>query len=126
VAAVAALAQCLIEDLSTKLDEGIEVPSMQPWYVRENKWRSARYGMDAIIILDSHGNEQLVTDDLLALLGRLEPVAARLGCLDELMGVDTILKKGASYQRQLAVAAEHDGDLKPVVRSLVRELRDGL
>ena len=26
---------------------------MQPWHVKENKWRAARYGLDAEIILDS-------------------------------------------------------------------------
>jgi carboxylate-amine ligase len=126
VAALGALAQCLVEDLSTKLDSGETLPSMQPWFVRENKWRAARYGMEAIIIQDSHGNEQLVTDDLLALLSRLEPVADRLGCLDELMGIETMLDRGASYQRQLAVSGQNNGDLKAVVRSLVGELRDGL
>jgi carboxylate-amine ligase len=126
VASLAALAQCLIEDLSTKLDEGLEVPTMQPWFVRENKWRAARYGMEAIIIQDSHGNERLVTEDLVDILARLEPVAARLGCLEELMGVSAILDKGASYQRQLAVAEANNGSLKAVVASLVTELRDGL
>jgi carboxylate-amine ligase len=99
---------------------------MQPWFVRENKWRAARYGMEAIIIQDSTGNEQLVTDDLLALLDVLEPIAERLGCLDELMSVSTIMEKGASYQRQLAVAAHNDGSLPAVVRSLVAELRNGI
>ncbi len=125
VGSLAALAQCLVEELSTKLDNGEEIATMQPWFVRENKWRAARYGMEAIVIQDSAGNEGLVTDDLLAILDRLEPIAARLGCLDELMGVGDILNRGASYQRQLAVAAENDGSLKAVVASLVAELRDG-
>ena len=29
---------------------------MQPWFVRENKWRAARYGMDAIIIQNAAGH----------------------------------------------------------------------
>jgi carboxylate-amine ligase len=126
VAAVAALAQCLVEELSTALDRGGRLPTLQPWYVRENKWRAARYGMDAIIIQDSDGNEALVTDDLRAILERLTPIAERLGCLDELWGVEAILERGASYQRQLAVAAENGGSLKAVVASLVAELRDGV
>jgi carboxylate-amine ligase len=126
VAALSALAQCLVEHLSERLDKGETLPVMQPWFVRENKWRAARYGMEAIIIQDSTGNEQLVTDDLLALLDVLEPIAERLGCLDELMSVSTIMEKGASYQRQLAVAAHNDGSLPAVVRSLVAELRNGI
>ena len=40
--------------------------------------------------------------------------------------VERILAVGASYQRQRAVAAAHDGDLRAVVDSLLAELRDGL
>jgi len=123
VASLTALAQCLVEDISTKLDNGEEIDQMQPWFVRENKWRAARYGMEAIIIQDSHGNEGLVKDDLRALLTRLEPVAERLGCRDELMGIETTLTEGAPYERQLAVGAHNDGDLRAVVASLVDELR---
>jgi carboxylate-amine ligase len=126
VASMAALAQCLVDDFSDRLDRGEELPAMQPWFVRENKWRAARYGMEAIVIQNSTGDERLVTDDTLELLERLEPVAARLDCLDELAGVRTIMDGGASYQRQLAVAARNDGSLKAVVASLVAELRDGV
>ena len=123
VASLTALAQCIVEDLSTRLDNGDEIDQMQPWFVRENKWRAARYGMEAIIIQDSHGNEADVKDDLRALLARLEPTADRLGCLDELMGIETTLTDGAPYERQLAVGAHTDGDLRAVVASLVEELR---
>lgn len=125
VLALAALTHCLVEHFSTLLDEGRELPVLQPWFVQENKWRSARYGMDAIVILDAAGNEQLVTDAVRDLLTRLEPVADRLGCLAELDGIRTILRRGASYQRQRAVARRHGGELDAVVASLVAEMRAG-
>lgn len=125
VLALAALTHCLVEHFSTLLDEGRELPVLQPWFVQENKWRSARYGMDAIVILDAAGNEQLVTDAVRDLLTRLEPVAERLGCLAELDGIRTILRRGASYQRQRAVARRHGGELDAVVASLVAEMRAG-
>jgi carboxylate-amine ligase len=56
----------------------------------------------------------------------LSPTAERLGCLPELLQLNLILDQGASYQRQLAVAALHDGHLPAVVASLARELREGL
>lgn len=123
--ALAALTHCLVEHFSTMLDEGRELPTLPPWFAQENKWRSARYGMDAIVIVDRAGNEELVTDAVGRLLVELEPVAARLGCLDELDGVRTILRRGASYQRQRAVARRHGGELDAVVRSLVAEMRAG-
>jgi carboxylate-amine ligase len=125
VLALAALTQCLVEHFSTLLDEGKPLPRMQPWFVQENKWRSARYGMDAILILDESGREDLVSDDLLRLLRELEPTAARLGCETELDYVRVILRKGASYQRQRAVARRNGGDLGQVVSHLVKEFREG-
>ena len=122
LAALTALTHCLVVDLSDRLTAGETLPTMPPWHVQENKWRSARYGMDAVIILDAEANERLVTDDLADLLTRLEPVAERLGCPEELRSVDDIARHGASYQRQRAVAERTGGDLVAVVDSVVREL----
>ncbi|HEU4756503.1 MAG TPA: glutamate--cysteine ligase [Agromyces sp.] len=125
IGAIAALIQCLVEWMSGRLDAGETLPVLQPWYVRENKWRAARYGMDAEVITDVAGTERHVVDDLADLLDTLAPVAERLGCAVELERVRRTLEGGASYQRQLAVAASHDGDLTAVVAHLARELREG-
>ncbi|MDY7086972.1 MAG: glutamate--cysteine ligase [Actinomycetota bacterium] len=126
ISAIAALTQCLVEHFSRELDAGRGVPAMQPWFVRENKWRAARYGMEAIIIQNAAGDELLVTKDLEQLLPALAPIAEALGCSAELERVRDIVAGGASYQRQLRVAAANDGSLKAVVSSLVRELRESL
>ncbi|GAA1482201.1 glutamate--cysteine ligase [Gordonia sinesedis] len=118
---VVALIHCLVVDLDRRLSAGEELPQMAPWLVQENKWRAARYGLDAIIIQDSECNERLVTDDLADVLRRLEPVAADLRCLDELSRVADIAEHGASYQRQRAVY-QRTGDLRSVVGSVVGEL----
>jgi carboxylate-amine ligase len=125
VGAIAALTQCLVDEFSTTLDNGGTIPTMPPWHVQENKWRAARYGMDAIIILDAAGREQLVTEHLLETLNRLEPVAAKLRCLDELADVEKIIRRGAGYQRQRRVAAENGGNLQAVVLDLVKQMRNG-
>ena len=124
--AIAAFIQCLVDWMSTRLDAGEAVESMQPWFVRENKWRAARYGLDAEIITNAAGAESLVTDDVFRLIGILSPVAERLGCVDELRSLNRIITEGASYQRQLRVAEAHGGSLPAVVKSLSRELRTGL
>jgi carboxylate-amine ligase len=82
--------------------------------------------VDAVVILDAENRERLVTDDLHDWLNRLEPVAARLGCSAGLASASDLMTAGASYQRQRAVAARAGGDLRAVVDSLVREMRDGL
>ncbi|KQY55532.1 MULTISPECIES: glutamate--cysteine ligase [unclassified Nocardioides] len=126
MAALVALMHCLVVDLDTRLAAGERLPVMPPWHVQENKWRAARYGLDAIIILDAASNERLITDDLDDLLDRLTPVSKRLGCEDELRSVAEIPRRGASYQRQRAVAADTGGDLVAVVDSVVGELRASL
>lgn len=126
LAALVALVHCLVVDLDTRLAAGETLPTMPPWHVQENKWRAARYGLDAIIILDAQSHERLITEDLADLLVRLEPVADRLGCAAELASVADIPRRGASYQRQREVAARTGGDLVAVVDSVVRELRASL
>lgn len=126
IAAIGALVQCLVEWMSTRLDEGDTLTVLQPWYVRENKWRAARYGLEAEVITDVAGTERPVADDLRELLTTLAPIADRLGCGVELQQVRGMLDSGASYARQLRVAEAAGGDLKAVVAHLARELRDGI
>ena len=126
LASLVALMHCLVVDLDTRAAAGETLPTMPPWHVQENKWRAARYGLDAIVVLDAESNERLVTEDLADLLERLAPVGERLGCAAELAAVAAIPRRGASYQRQRAVADATGGDLVAVVDSVVRELRNGL
>jgi carboxylate-amine ligase len=67
-----------------------------------------------------------VRQAILDLVEDLTPTAKRLDCEAELADVERVLAAGASYQRQRAVALANDGDLKPVVDSLLAEMRDGL
>ena len=124
--ALTALVHCLVVDLDTRLAAGETLPTMPPWHVQENKWRAARYGLEAIVILDDRNRERLVTDDLDDLLDRLTPVSRRLGCEDELRAVADIPARGASYDRQRRVAERTGGDLVAVVDSVVGELRTSL
>ncbi len=125
VTAISAFTHCLVEHFSSMIDAGEPLPTLPPWFAQENKWRSARYGMDAIVITSAAGDEELVTESVGRWLVDLAPVAERLGCVQELEQVRTILRRGASYQRQRAVARRHAGELEPVVRSLVAELAAG-
>ena len=73
--------------------------------MQENKWRAARYGLDAIIILDADNSEGLVVDDIRDLLDHLEPTARDLDCTRELAGIEDILPDGAGYQRMRAAVS---------------------
>lgn len=125
LAAVAALVQVLVEHLSRELDEGRTLPQMPAWYHRENKWRAARYGLDARVIVDAAGTQRPVRDHLAQVIEDLAPVAVELGCVREFGSIGTILHDGASYERQLTIANATGGDLGAVVQHLIREFRSG-
>lgn len=125
LAAVASLVQVLVEHLSRELDEGRELWALQPWFVRENKWRAARYGLEARVIVDRDGTQRLVTDHLRETMDQLGHIAEELKCAREFAGLETIMSQGASYARQRMVADAADGDLREVVQHLIREFRAG-
>ncbi len=126
IGAVAALSQCLVERLDNQLDQGYTLPTPAPWVVRENKWRAARYGLDADLLVDSAGRLRPVKAALMDLVEDLTPVARRLDCLNELHRIPGIIELGSSYLRQRRVAEASGGDLTAVVDSLLDEMRVGL
>ncbi|MBM7825362.1 carboxylate-amine ligase [Arcanobacterium pluranimalium] len=125
VSMVAALCQCLVEFYSRKYDAGEQLPSLPAWFVDENKWRAARYGMDAILILDDAGNEELVTDTLIHMYEELSPIARDLGCAQELAYLHEVLRLGAPYQRQLRVAQLHNKSREAIVAFMCAEMKAG-
>jgi YbdK family carboxylate-amine ligase len=126
IGVVAAFSQCLVEQFDTQLDRGYTLPTPPSWILRENKWRAARYGLDADVVVDEKGTVRPVRQALLDLAEDLTPTARRLGCEAELAGVERVLTVGASYQRQRAAASRSGGDLRAVVDQLLTELRSGL
>jgi carboxylate-amine ligase len=121
MAAMAALFQCLVEHLDAVLDRDGSLPIPRQWVVRENKWRAARHGLEAQIIVDDKGELIPLRQSIANLVSELTPIADRLRCGAELAAVFGILDRGPSYSRQREVAAS--GSLQDVVDSIVAELR---
>ncbi|HVW32903.1 MAG TPA: glutamate--cysteine ligase [Acidimicrobiia bacterium] len=122
IACVAALSQCLVERFDRQLDHGYTLPEPRPWLVRENKWRAARHGLEAEIIVDENGTLQPLRRAIAELHEELTPVARRLGCEKELDHVRRVLDHGPSYlrQRRWVGAGASPAD---VVDRLIGELR---
>ncbi|HEY8672743.1 MAG TPA: glutamate--cysteine ligase [Candidatus Dormibacteraeota bacterium] len=121
VGVMAALSQCLVHQFDTMIDRGYTLPTPRAWLVRENKWRAARHGLDASIIVDEGGTTVPLRKAIRELVEDLTPVAARLGCVAELRGAIEIMERGSSYIRQREVV-EAGGTLRDVVDGLIAEL----
>jgi len=123
VGMLAAIVQCLVQLFDTQLDRGYQLPRRPSWVTRDNKWRATRYGLDAVVITDHSGATAPLRDEVFELLRDLEPVAWRLGCVEELAVASEVLEYGASSDRQRAAHAA-DADLTSVVDALVTEFAE--
>ena len=121
LAAVVALTHCLVVHYDRMLERGEELPTLQQWHVAENKWRGARYGMDALVITSRDTDEDWIKTELQLLIDELTPVAADLDCVDELNLVREIIERGAGYERQRAIY-QRTGDWKDVVDATCAEM----
>lgn len=98
---VTALTQCFAEYISRSYERDQTVEQLPSWLVRENKWRAARYGMDAEVIVPKGGRREVpLREGLLKWLDRLAPVSRELGCASELAFAAELAEHGASYERQ--------------------------
>jgi carboxylate-amine ligase len=122
ISTVAALAQCLVEWMDTLIDRGYGLPCSKAWIVGQNKWRAARHGVDAELIVDERGSLHPVRSAIEELVEELTPVARRLGCEGELLNALQILDHGPSYLRQRRWV-EAGATLEDVVDGLIEELR---
>jgi carboxylate-amine ligase len=121
VASVAALSQCLVEWMDQCLDRGERLEAQPDWIVRQNKWRAARFGVEAEIIVDGEGHVVPLRQAVQRLVDDLAPVAHQLECEHELAGVMAMARR-PSYVRQREVTAG-GGSLVDVVDCLADELR---
>lgn len=121
IAAGAALTVCLVEQLQRTLDRGGELPRLSRPVIAENKWRAARFGLDAEIIVHG-GDTRRLRDDLAALVRMLRPISTELGCSAELERVLAIVKHGTGAERYRAEVTRAGGDVSAATRACVAEV----
>jgi glutamate---cysteine ligase / carboxylate-amine ligase len=123
--ALAALAQSLVAWCNTQLDAGALPTPPREWTVRENRWLAARYGTDALLIVEDGAEgppaRRPVHELVSELVEQLGPTAARLGTSDQLADVLAIMQAGSGTARQRRVV-ERGGTLLDVVHHLADEL----
>jgi carboxylate-amine ligase len=125
ISALAALAQTLVTEFDRIMDAGWMPEVPREWVRRENKWRAARFGIDADLVIDDAGHTEPLRATVSRLVDRLLPVATDLGCGAELTDLLRIAADGPSYVRQRAIVTG-GGDLPDVVTHLRGELAESI
>jgi carboxylate-amine ligase len=135
-----------IPDMCTRVDETLCLAALvqaivaklarlrqanQTWHIYhkrlldENKWRAVRYGIAGKLIDFSKAKEVPLPTLIEELLAWVDDVVDELGSRREVEYVHTILRQGASADRQL-VTYRRTGDFRAVVDQVVEETQEGL
>ena len=79
VTALAALSQCLVTWLDQRAEAGEVLQPPSDWVLRQNKWRAARYGIEADLIVDQEGSTRPLPEAVTELVTALRPVRRAAG-----------------------------------------------
>ncbi len=113
-----AMIHCLVKKLSDEIDRGTYQHDCHPMMVRQNKWRAARYGIDAELVDSTTHRLVPARDSIRTLATELMPVAAGLGCEKELRHVLDINDQPTWAHRQREQMAR-SGSAPELVRWMV-------
>ena len=120
VVAIAALIQALVATMIHNRERNISWRDYRNSFISENKWRSMRHGINGKLI-DLGLTKELDTKELIKeIIELVDDAAETLGTQEEIAYINTMLKKGTSADRQLALYKK-TGDLKKVVQMLSKE-----
>jgi carboxylate-amine ligase len=115
---LAALVQALVKELCEHYDAGGELSSYPFEMLDENKWLSARHGLEGEIV-DLPTADRVSTRSLARrLLDRMREHCQELGSDGELDAVEDLLQRGNGAARQVVVY-EANHDLREVVGEIV-------
>jgi len=125
VTCIAALMQCLVAKLYKMKQKNQTFKNYRRLLLNENKWRAARWGVEAKLI--DFGIEEEVPFAQLVneLLEFIDDVVDDLGCRTEVNYVYQMLEQGSGADRQLKVF-EETGDLVEVAKYIVAQTSKGL
>ncbi len=115
--ALAAYVQALVARYAGADQAGETLPRWHQVLTDENKWRAARYGLQAGVIDLVRGGPIPITDLVERTLGEIAPFARAVGSEAALDGIRRILRDGNGADRQLAVHAAM-GSTREVTRDI--------
>ncbi len=125
VTCIAALMQCIVAKIYKLHQKNQTFKSYRRLLLNENKWRAARWGIEAKLI-DFGKEEEVPFHQLMnELLEFIDDVVDSLGCRKEVNYVYQMIEQGAGADRQLQVYKE-TGDLRKVAEYVVQQTAKGL
>jgi carboxylate-amine ligase len=119
--ALAALAQAVVVWLLKSYEEGEVIPQHDAWIIRENKWRAARFGIDAELVSTQDGKLVSVRGLFDRIATLVSDIVGRLGLEPQFADLERIFHTRPGYARQRRVLQRFG--LERVPLALLEELR---
>ncbi|QBD77048.1 carboxylate-amine ligase [Ktedonosporobacter rubrisoli] len=125
--ALTALWQAIVVKLAHLYEQGKAVPIWKSRHIEENRWRAARYGLDAEFVDFSAQKRMSMREALSQLLDFVDDVIDQLGSHREMEHIRTLLNdpRGTGADRQIACYKE-SGDIQQVLHFLMQQSLQGL
>jgi glutamate---cysteine ligase / carboxylate-amine ligase len=123
-AVIVALVQSLVATLAERYDREGSLPIEPRPLIEENKWRAARFGLEATLVDLERDEERPARSALRALAELATPAARRLGCADELALLDALLERGDGASEQRTAYDSSEGSLLGVAKWLAERTTD--
>ena len=124
---IAALCQALVAKLTWLYEHNLLTPTLPSHYIDENKWRAARYGLDAEIFDFVQDRRLSMRNSIHELLDFVDDVVDDLNTRREMQYIRALIDdpRGTGADRQIAVYNE-TGSIQAVVRYLMQQTLQGM
>jgi len=124
---IAALCQALVAKVNWLHQHNLSHAVLPAHYIDENKWRAARYGLDAEYIDFVKGRHLPLRDELHEMLDFVEDVVDDLGTRNEITALRKLINDphGTGADRQIAAYSEQQ-NIQDVIHMLMQRTVQGL
>src|SRR5262249_13547878 len=125
--ALAALAQALVAKLVWLHKRNLATPAFPNTYIEENKWRAARYGLDAEYVDFAQNRRMSMREAIHEVLDFVDDQLDDLGSRREILYLRSLLEdpRGTGADRQVSVYHE-TGSTRAVTDFLMAQTLQGL
>ena len=123
-AVLVALVQSLVATLAERYEREGTLPIQPRPLIEENKWRAARFGLEATLVDLERDEERPARQALRALADLAGPAAKRLGCAHELGLLEALLERGDGAHEQRVAHEAAGGSLLGVAQWLAERTID--
>ncbi len=119
--ALSAYIYCLTRKIDIEYEERQKFPVIPRWILEENKWRAARYGLQANLINASESSVTPVKKIIRDQLQQISELATQLECPEELAEIRQILAVGSSTERQRIWKYREGNNFSEIIKRLSQE-----